>query len=120
MKLLRVTTCLGLTGAVAFARDTTPPVERTRFSGGGPFAGPAATMPLLAEDDAPKEPALRFPWIDETLGPWFDFKSTLNQERGLQVGVAYTYSIKPSSMPRTVQRTRPAAAFCAWPAAGPC
>ncbi|MEZ5591979.1 MAG: carbohydrate porin [Gammaproteobacteria bacterium] len=54
------------------------------------FAGPSATTSQLAEDDAPKEPALRFPAFDSTLQPWFDWKRGLNEDYGLQLGVAYT------------------------------
>ena len=54
------------------------------------FAGPGATSSQLAEDDALKEPALRFPAFDSAFQPWFDWKRELNEEYGLQLGVAYT------------------------------
>ena len=55
------------------------------------FSGPGSTTYQLDEDEAPKEPALRFPAIDRTLQPWFDAKTKLNEATGLRLGLAYPY-----------------------------
>ncbi len=54
------------------------------------FAGPASTTSQLEEDDAVKEPTLKFPAFDRAIKPWFDWKRKLKEEHGLQLGVAYT------------------------------
>ena len=56
----------------------------------GGFGGPGSTGEQLAEDDAVKEPALRFPAFDRAFEPWFNWKRKFNEEYGLQLGVAYT------------------------------
>jgi porin len=54
------------------------------------FAGPAESGALLKDADKVKEPALRFPEIDNFLKPWFDWKGQLKKDYGLELGLAYT------------------------------
>lgn len=54
------------------------------------FNGPGSTTAQLEEDDAANDPAFEFPRIDHVLQPWFDWKHRLNEQFGLEIGIAYT------------------------------
>jgi porin len=55
------------------------------------MGGPSSTEAQLEEADELKTPALRMAWIDDHLQPWFDWKTGVNENYGLQFGLAYTY-----------------------------
>ena len=61
------------------------------------FAGPGSTVRQLSEDDEEKTPVMRFPSFDEALQPWFDAKKRLNEDSGLQLGLAYTVTTQKAS-----------------------
>ncbi len=93
MKLVFSITMLLMFGMVVGAEEAqTNAVAGTgaMLAESGGFAGPAATVSQMQEDEASKEAALRFPWFDNTLQPWFDMKSALREKTGLQLGLAYT------------------------------
>lgn len=54
------------------------------------FAGPGSSAAQLAEDDEVKDPVFRFPGIDSSLQPWFDWKAKLKKDYGISIGMAYT------------------------------
>jgi porin len=74
----------------AFAEESPVKKGKSGYGDAPDIGGPASTGGLLAEDDAVKEPALRFPSIDKALSPWFEWKKGLNERYGLQMGAAYT------------------------------
>ncbi|MDV7146000.1 carbohydrate porin [Tropicimonas sp. TH_r6] len=79
-----------MTANTAIAQDAaTPGISGFRSDAQG-FAGPSAVTSQLAEDDAPKDPAFRFPGFDRALKPWFDWKARLKTDAGLQLGFDYT------------------------------
>jgi porin len=51
----------------------------------------------LRKDDEFKDSAFRFPRFDEFFQPWFDFKSRLNRDYGLQFGLAWTPLVQGAS-----------------------
>ena len=61
------------------------------------FSGPGSTSKQLAEDDEIKSPALILESFDKALEPWFNWKSQLNTNVGLQLGVAYTSLFQSAS-----------------------
>lgn len=61
------------------------------------FSGPGSTVRQLEEDDLEKTPAFRFEAIDEALAPWFEWKKGLAEDRGLQLGIAYTITSQYAS-----------------------
>ena len=61
------------------------------------FAGPGSTVRQLEEDDEVKTPVKRWPEFDEALQPWFDGKKRLNEDSGLQLGLAYTVTTQKAS-----------------------
>jgi porin len=61
------------------------------------LGGPTSTEAQLEEADEVSTPAFRFPWFDDHLQPWFDFKAKLNEEHGLQLGFAYNYLYQNAS-----------------------
>ena len=81
---------LGFTVGHGSAEEASSPQGRAGYTSEPGFGGPTETGAQLAEDDAVKEPALRFPAIDRVLDPWFNWKGTLNTQYGLQLGLAYT------------------------------
>jgi len=54
------------------------------------FGGPNSVNAQLAEDDIFKFPSFRFPEIDESMKPWFDWKKALNEKHGLRLGTDYS------------------------------
>ncbi len=80
---------LALTVPVAMAAEGKKGKSSYGSDPGG-FGGPGSTGEQLAEDDAVKEPALRFPAFDRAFESWFNWKRKFNEEYGLQLGVAYT------------------------------
>ena len=90
--LLYLILILGLVTTNASAKE-----GKSGFEKKGNLGGPASVGGLLEEDDAVKEPALRMPFFDDLLGPWFDYKGKLSEEHGLQVGAAYTYLYQSAS-----------------------
>jgi len=77
---------------VALAMDSTPTqkAHKSNYDNEEGFAGPGSTVRQLEEDDEEKTPALRFESFDEVLKPWFEYKKSLVEESGLQLGFAYT------------------------------
>ena len=69
------------------------------------FAGPGSTVRQLSEDDEEKTPALRWPFFDEALEPWFEGKKRLNEKHGLQLGLAYTITAQKASASLTDEDT---------------
>jgi len=61
------------------------------------FSGPTSTSSQLAEDDADKDPAMRFPAFDRAFTPWFDWKRCLKDQHGLELGFAYTSLFQAAS-----------------------
>jgi porin len=80
----------GLLWSVAIAEEGPAREGKSGYGDAPDLGGPASVGGLLEEDDALKKPALRFALFDEFLLPWFDFKASLNEEYGLQLGAAYT------------------------------
>ncbi len=76
----------------AFATDSTPTQKshKSNYDNEEGFAAPGSTVRQLEEDDEEKTPALRFESFDEALKPWFEYKKSLAEESGLQIGFAYT------------------------------
>ncbi len=76
----------------AFATDSTPTQKehKSNYDNEEGFAAPGSTVRQLEEDDEEKTPALRFEAFDEALKPWFEYKKSLAEESGLQIGFAYT------------------------------
>lgn len=76
----------------AFATDSTPTQKshKSNYDNEEGFAAPGSTVRQLEEDDEEKTPALRFESFDEALKPWFEYKKSLDEESGLQIGFAYT------------------------------
>ena len=84
---------LGLILIVSFAaaeEDNIRKKGKAGYKSDPSFGGLATPGAQLAEDDAIKQPAISFPFIDRALRPWFDKKRKLNDEIGLEFGVAYT------------------------------
>jgi porin len=52
------------------------------------FGGPTSTTSQLEEDDTDKVTRLRR--LDDTFSPWFDWKGRVQENIGLQFGIAYT------------------------------
>jgi porin len=75
---------------IAFAEDAPGRKGKAGYKNASDFGGPASVGGLLEEDDALKEPAFRFPSIDNALAPWFEWKKGLNDKYGLQFEGAYT------------------------------
>lgn len=77
---------------VVLADDMTPTnrLHKSGFDNEEGFSAPGSTSRQLKEDDEVKSPVFTFINIEETLQPWFDFKKELNEEHGLQLGLAYT------------------------------
>ncbi len=75
-----------------FASDATPSNKSSKagYDNEEGFAGPASTVRQLEEDDEAKQPALRFPAFDNFFNPWVEQKKKLNEQYGLQIGIAYT------------------------------
>ena len=71
-----------------FSEDS--PSRKAGYEQEQSFAGPGSTTEQLKEDDEVKAPAFRFESFDRALKPWFDWKAKLNEQTGLQLGVAYT------------------------------
>jgi porin len=82
-----------LSAGVVSAQDAEKPerVGKSGYKGKAGLGGPTSTEAQLEEADELKDPAFRFPWFDEHLQPWFDWKAGLNEDYGLQLGLAYTY-----------------------------
>jgi porin len=87
-----LTLALLLACGSASATDSTPSnkAHKSGYDNEEGFAGPGSTTSQLEVDDEEKATAFRFPKIDETLQPWFDFKKDINERYGLQMGLAYT------------------------------
>lgn len=60
----------------------------TRASTG--FGGPSSVEEQLAEDALVREKVSRLGIFDQALQPWFDFKTGLQEEVGLTIGLDYT------------------------------
>ncbi|MCP3957816.1 MAG: carbohydrate porin [bacterium] len=76
----------------AAAEEQKPAEEKTHKSGykrKSAFGGPNSPEGQLEEDDQVKEPALRFPAFDRTMGRWFDWKRRVNEEHGFQMSGHY-------------------------------
>jgi len=54
------------------------------------FGSPDSVNSQLAEDDLITIPSFRYPEIDESLKPWFDWKKALNEKHGLKLGTDYS------------------------------
>jgi porin len=73
------------------ARGLTSRESKTGFTTSTPvFGGPTSPEGQLEEADRLTEPAFRFPKIDETLEPWFAWKTRQNQEHGIQLSAQYS------------------------------
>jgi porin len=82
-----------------FATDSTPTqkAHKSNYDNEEGFAAPGSTARQIEEDDEEKTPVLRFPFIDEALQPWFDYKKQLNEDTGLQYSIAYTATVQKAS-----------------------
>ena len=84
---------LGLMTALVMSSGVFAEEESKRKSGfesGGGFGGPGSTTEQLAEDDLVKNPTFVFDAFDQALAPWFAWKKKVNQQSGIQLGMAYT------------------------------
>lgn len=86
-----------LSGLMLLSTTRSGFAEEARGAAGSPgleavtgFGAPGSVVEQMAEDDAAKEPAIHFPRIDNALKPWFNWKKKLQQDHGLQLGIAYT------------------------------
>ena len=65
--------------------------SKTGFATSRPaFGGPTSPEGDLEESDREKEPAFRFPKIDEAFQPWTDWKTRQNSENGFQLSAHYS------------------------------
>lgn len=65
--------------------------SRTGFTTSRPaFGGPTSPEGDLEEADRKKEPAFRFPKIDEAFQPWTDWKTRQNNDNGFQLSAHYS------------------------------
>jgi porin len=65
----------------------------------GLISGPASTEGQLDEDARAREGVVGVPWLDRTLGPYFDWKDRVEARVGLRFGGDYTalYQVASSS-----------------------
>jgi porin len=70
-------------------QSATPP-HKSGYEDKPDFAGPGSVRGQLEEDDRIKSPAFRFPKIDKMLRPWFDWKTHVNEQHDLQLGMDYS------------------------------
>ena len=83
---------------VAFAEEAEARTGKAGYDNDTSFAGPGSTVAQLEEDDAlVDDPAFRVPWIEESLDPWFAWKGKLQEDTGLQIGIAYTSLFQSAS-----------------------
>jgi porin len=66
------------------------PLHKSGYEDKPDFAGPGSVRGQLEEDDRVKSPAFRFPKIDSFLQPWFDWKTRVNEQHDLQLGMDYS------------------------------
>ena len=74
------------------AADADEDEEKDRKSGykrDRGLGGPTSVAAELEEDDTLRTPAFRFPAFDKLMGPWFDWKSRVNEKNRLQLGGHY-------------------------------
>ncbi len=82
--------CLILNAAApAYAEDAAGKRSKSGYRGDSGFGGPTSIEEQLREDDELKEPAFRFPAFDAFFTPWFEWKKSLNEKYGLQLGLDY-------------------------------
>jgi porin len=73
------------------AGETTPErVSKSGYAEVPEFGGPRSVGATLKEADEILESLLRFPSIDDSLQPWFDFKGRTRERYGLSFGGDYT------------------------------
>jgi porin len=62
-------------------------------------SGPGSSEGQLSEDAFAREAAVGVPWLDQTLGPYFDWKDRVEERVGLRFGGDYTalYQVSSSS-----------------------
>ena len=63
------------------------------------FGGPTSPEGQIERNDRVKDPAFRFPGIDQGLQPWFDMKRRWNEDQG--VAVSGQYSLLGASITET-------------------
>ena len=68
----------------------TESTSKSGFESDPGFGGPRSVNAQLVEDDLFTFPSFRFPEIDESLKPWFDWKKELNEKHGLKLGTDYS------------------------------
>ncbi len=90
LQILLIISIGSILAGAAFAEDAQVKKGKSGYGDAPDIGGPASTGGLLEDDDVIKEPAFRFPSIDKTLSPWFEWKRGLNDRYGLQTGAAYT------------------------------
>lgn len=66
------------------------PEYKSGYSEKPVFGGPNSPQGQLEEDDRVKEPAFRFPAVDDAFQPWRDWKRGLNEKHGLQLSGHYS------------------------------
>ena len=80
---------MGISYTLLVLADEKAPASKPGFNTSAGFGGPNSVAGQLEEDDEVKTPALRFPAIDQTLSPWFEWKKRIQQDYGLQFGLDY-------------------------------
>jgi porin len=80
---------LSLAGII-HAAETSGRRTKSGYDNDPGFGGPTESGALLQEADEVKVPALRFPAFDSAFKPWYDWKSQLKKDHGLEIGLAYT------------------------------
>jgi porin len=89
--------------SVLFASDSTPTNKQHKagYDNEEGLSGPGGTTQQLEKNDEQKSTVFRLPAIDKTLKPWFNFKKSLNDKYGLQLGIAYstTYQKVDDTLP---------------------
>ena len=63
---------------------------KSGYSGKPIFGGPNSPQGQLEEDDRVKDPAFRFPAVDDAFQPWRNWKRGLNEKHGLQLSGHYS------------------------------
>lgn len=65
-------------------------VNKTDLSSVAGFGGPTSVSEQMREDAEVREPAFRFPAIDSFLSPWIDWKGSISERYGLNLGIDYS------------------------------
>lgn len=85
--------CISVSTATSAAEDNQ---KKTKELAGTDvdFGGPSSPRGLQEKAEKPKEPAFRFPEIDEAFKPWQSWKKSIKDEHGFSLNGHYAVSIQ--------------------------